>query len=177
MSAASPQYEFTNEQNQLLSSLAGKMSFVGLFALLVGLLNLLMTILVITAIYRDHIPDDWKAKSKEYWTKARQSLPEDMKKQAEQYSLDKLPSNDYLWGVAMNTGFVALFLLVMGWTTRAAAASFRRIVTTQGRDVSNLMNGLGSLHSMFSLLSLLLQLVILAGVIALGLAIYRHYMG
>jgi hypothetical protein len=106
--------------------------------------------------------------------KAREKLPEDVRKQAEQYSLDKLPPNNHLWGVAISTGAAGLFYLLLGIWTRSASKSFRKIVDTRGNDISNLMNGLWALHRMFSLLYIVLLLVLLAGVVSLGLTLYKH---
>jgi hypothetical protein len=168
-------YEFSDDQNKLIGALAGKMNFVGLLAVILGVLNLLMALLVVAAVYRDRIPADWKAKTTEYVEKAREKLPEDVRKQAEQYSLDKLPANDHLWGIAIGTGASGLFYLLLGVWTRSASQSFRKIVDTRGNDISNLMNGMGALHQMYSLLYTLLVLVLLAGVVALGLTLYKYY--
>jgi hypothetical protein len=126
--------------------LAGKMNFVGLLAVILGVLNLLMALLVVVAVYRDRIPADWKAKTNEYVEKAREKPPEDVRKQAEEYSLDKLPANNHLWGIAIGTGASGLFYLLLGIWTRSASQSFRKIVDTRGNDISNLMNGLGALQ-------------------------------
>jgi hypothetical protein len=168
-------YEFTDDQNKLIGSLAAKMNFVGLLAVILGVLNLLMALLVVAAVYRDRIPADWKTKTNEYVEKAREKLPEDVRKQAEQYSLDKLPANNHLWGIALGTGASGLFYLLLGIWTRSASQSFRKIVDTRGNDISHLMNGLGALHQMYSLLYTLLVLVLLAGVLSLGLTLYKYY--
>src|SRR5262245_6169596 len=104
------QYEFTQEQNSLIGSLASKMSFVGLFFVVVGVINLIVAGLVVAAIYKDKIPDEWVSKAKEY----RDKLPDDVKKQAEQYSPENLPPKNHLWGIALNMGVVGLFYLLMG---------------------------------------------------------------
>ena len=57
----------------------------------------------------------------------------------------------------------------------AEEKSFRQIVDTRGNDISHLMNGLGALHQMYSLLYTLLVLVLLAGVVSLGLTLYKYY--
>jgi hypothetical protein len=168
-------YEFSGEQNRLIGSLAGKMRFVGLIAVILGVLNLLMAILVVVAVYRDRIPPDWKAKTKEYVDKAREKLPEDVRTQADQYSLDKLPANDHLWGIAIGSAATGLFYLLLGIWTRSAAAAFQKIVDTRGNDIRNLMDGMGALHSMYSLLYTLLLLVLLAGIVSLGLTLYKYY--
>jgi len=169
------EYEFSEEQNKLIGSLAGKMRFVGLFTLIVGLLYLLMAILVVLAVYRDRVPADWKAKTTEYLEKARATLPDDARKQAEQYSLDKLPANDHLWGIALGTGVTGLFYLLMGVWTRSAGGSFQKIVDTRGSDIGQLMNGMGALHKMYTLLYMLLLIVLLSGIVSLGFTLYTHF--
>ena len=168
-------YEFSGDQNRLIGNLAGKMGFVGLLAVILGLLNLVMALLVVAAVYRDRIPADWKAKTKNYMEKAREKLPEDVRKEAEEYSLDKLPTNDHLWGTALGIAATGLFYLFLGIWTRSAAGSFRKIVATRGNDINNLMDGLGSLNRMYSLLYALLLFVLMAGLMGLGLTLYKHY--
>jgi len=168
-------YEFTADQNKLIGSLAGKMRFVGLFAVVLGVINLLLALLVVAAVYRDRVPPEWKTKTNEYLEKAREKLPEDVRKQSEQYSLDKLPPNDHLWGIAIGSAFTGLFYLLMGVWTRSAGAAFQKIVDTQGSDIKHLMDAMGSLHQMYSLLYTLLVVVLLAGIISLGLTLYRYY--
>jgi hypothetical protein len=171
------QYEFTSEQNTLIGGLANKMRFVGLFAVVLGVVNLLIAILAVVAIYQDRLPAEWKSKTKEYVEKAREKLPDDVKKQAEDYSLDKLPANNHLWGIALNLGVTGLFFLLMGAWTRSAGASFQKIVTTQGSDITHLMNGLGSLHSMYSLLYTLLVVTLLFGLFSILLTLYQNFAG
>jgi hypothetical protein len=171
--SAGRQYEFTQEQNSLIGSLASKMSFVGLFLVVVGVINLIMALLVVVAIYQEKIPESWKTKSKEYM----ESLPDQYKKQAEELSVDKLPPKNYLWGIALNTGVVGLFYLLMGVWTRSAAEGFKKIVSTQGQDISHLMNALGSLHSMYALVYTLLVVTLIAGLVFLGLTLYQRFAG
>lgn len=170
------QYEFTQEQNTLIGSLAGKMRFVGLFAVILGVLNILVALLVVVAIYRDRLPSNVREKTKEYFEKAKEKLPDDLKKQADDLAFDKLPPNNHLWGIALNTAVIGFFYLLMGVWTRTAGASFRKIVDTQGSDITHLMNGLGSLHSMYSLIYTLLVVTLLFGLVALGLTIYHYFL-
>jgi hypothetical protein len=167
------QYEFTEDQNTLIGSLAAKMSLVGLFLAVVGVIQIIMALLIVVAIYRDKIPADWVEKSKEYASK----LPDDVKKQAEGYTLDKLPPKNHLWGMALNVGVVGLFYMLMGTWTRSAARSFSQIVTTQGQDISHLMNALSSLHSMYSLVYTLLVITLVCAVVLLGLSLYARFAG
>lgn len=173
---SAPEYEFTSDQNKLIGGLAGKMRFVGLLAVIMGVLTIIMALLVVAAVYRDRLPADWSAKTKEYLDKARDSLPEETRKQAEEYSLDKLPANNHLWGIAIVAGATGLFYLLMGVWTRSAGSAFQKIVDTQGSDMRNLMEGMGSLHQMYTLLYTLLVLVLLAGVVGIGLTLYKYYL-
>jgi hypothetical protein len=172
----SSQYEFTSEQNTLIGGLGSKMRFVGMFAVVLGVVNLLIALLVVLAVYQDRVPATWKAKTKDYLEKAREKLPDDVKKQAEEYSLEKLPANHHLWGIAVNLGVVGLFYLLMGVWTRSAGASFLKIVTTQSNDITHLMNGLRSLHSMYSLLYTLLMVTLLFGLFSIILTLYQYFM-
>jgi hypothetical protein len=169
------QYEFTSEQNTLIGGLGSKMRFVGLFAVVLGVVNLIIALLAVVAIYQDRVPAGWKAKTKEYMEKVREKLPDDVKKQADDYSLEKLPANNHLWGIAINLGVVGLFYLLMGVWTRSAGTSFLNIVTTQGSDITHLMNGLRSLHSMYSLLYTLLVVTLLLGLFSIVLTLYQYF--
>jgi hypothetical protein len=164
MSVASPQYEFTQQQNALIGSLASKMRFVGLFFVIVGLINLLIALLVVVSVFRDRVPQKWV-----------DQLPAESKANFEKQK-DKLPSNNYLRGIAINVGVVGLFYLVMGAWTRSAGSSFGQIVTTQGSDISHLMSALSSLHSMYALVYTLLVVTLIMGLVGLGLTVYNQFM-
>lgn len=166
-------YEFTTEQNQVIGSLASKMRFVGLFAVVVGVINLIIAVLVVVAIYRDRLPSEWRTRIDDSLREARERLPAEARDRAD-LSLDNLPANNHLWGIVINTAVVGLFYVLMGTWTRAAGASFQQIVDTQGSDIRNLMNGMGSLHSMYSLLYVLLMLTLLFGLLSIGLTIYQY---
>jgi hypothetical protein len=165
MSLSPPQYEFTQEQNALIGSLAAKMRFVGLFFVIVGVINVIVALLVVVAVFRDRIPQKWI-----------DQLPAESKAKVEEQK-DKLPTNNHLWGIALNAGVVGLFYLVMGGWTRSAGSSFQQIVTTQGSDISHLMRALLSLHSMYSLVYALLVVTILLGLVGLGLTLLHQVGG
>jgi hypothetical protein len=88
---------------------------------------------------------------------------------------DKLPTNGHLWGIAINTGVVGLFYLVMGVWTRMAGDSFQKIVQTRGSDISHLMSALSSLHSMYALVYTLLMVTLLLGLVALLLTLFKQF--
>jgi hypothetical protein len=170
------QYEFTEAQNKEVGSLAGRMRFVGLFSVVFGLFALLITLLTVLFIYRDRLPAGFREKAKDYYQKAREKLPADLKEQAAEYSLDKIPTdNSFLVGVAIFSGVTGLIFLLQGVWTRSSAASFQKIVDTRGNDITNLMNAISSLQTMYGLLYLLLAGSLLAGLVAIGLTCYRYF--
>jgi hypothetical protein len=174
--SSSGQYEFTEDQNKVLGSLAVKMRFVGLFSVLFGSFALLITLLTILFIYRDRLPAGFREKAADYYQKAKAKLPEDLQKQAEEYSLDKVPTdNSFLIGVAIFSGVTGLIFLLQGTWTRSSAGSFQKIVDTKGNDITNLMNAVDSLHTMYGLLYLLLAGALVGGLVAIALTLYRYF--
>jgi hypothetical protein len=163
MSGSSPQYEFTQEQNSLIGSLSSKMRFVGLFFVVVGVIQILIALLVVLAVFRDRVPQKWI-----------DQLPAESKVKFEEQK-DKMPANNHLWGIALNVGVVGLFYLVMGVWTRSAGDSFQKIVDTQGSDISHLMSALSSLHSMYALVYTLLVLTLILGLVGLALTLYNQF--
>jgi hypothetical protein len=171
------QYEFTERENSQLRTLAGRMSFVGFFSAAFGVLALLTCLLTVLFIFHDRLPAGFREKAGEYLKKAQASLPEDLKNQASDYALDRIPTgHNFLTGVAIFTGVTGLIFLLQGIWTRSSAASFQKIVDTRGNDIGHLMSAVGSLESMYGQIYLLLLGGLLAGVIALGLTLY-HYFG
>lgn len=79
--------------------------------------------------------------------------------------------------MALNVGVVGVFYMLMGSWTRSASGSFKQIVTTQGQDISHLMNALASLHSMYSLVYTLLVVTLIFVVVFLGLGLYQRFAG
>jgi hypothetical protein len=170
------QYEFTEQQNIQIKDLAGKMRFVGLFSVAFGVIALITCLLTVTFIYRDRLPSGFREKAGEYFTKAKEHLPADLQKQAGDYSLDKVPTdNAFLIGVAIFAGVTGLIFLLQGIWTRSAASSFQLIVDTRGNDITNLMNGVGSLQAMYGQVYLLLLAGLLGGLVAVGLTVYYYF--
>jgi hypothetical protein len=171
------QYEFTEQQNRELRNLAGKMRFVGFFSIAFGVIALITCLLTVAFLFRDRLPSGFREKAGEYLTKAQASLPDELKKQASDYALDKIPTgNNFLSGLAIFTGVTGLIFLLQGVWTRSAAASFQKIVDTRGDDISHLMNAVGSLQSMYGQVYLLLLAGLVGGLVAIGLTVY-HYFG
>jgi hypothetical protein len=159
MSLGSPaRYEFTPEQNDLIGDLAKKMRLVGLISVVLGVLNLLSAILLLVFIFQDKIPANVVA-----------SIPEDARKE--------LPPTNYLWGFVIQGAASGLILLLIGIWTRASAASFQLIVDTTGRDISHLMDALGSLRKMYTLLYTLIVIILILFVVGLVVQLFGRFAG
>jgi len=76
------------------------------------------------------------------------------------------------YGPVAAIGSATLLCLSIGFWTASSAKSFRKIVESTNRDIWHLMNALGTLHSMYSLLRTLViaSLVLLA----IGLVLYGY---
>jgi len=75
-------------------------------------------------------------------------------------------------GPPIGLGVAALLFLALGFWTGSAARSFRRIVESRNEDLWHLMNALGKLHSMYSLLrTLILGSIVLVVVAAVIIAV------
>lgn len=151
-------YEFTGEQNDLIGRLAKKMGLVGTVNVIVGVLYLVSAVLLLAFIFQDKLPADVIAK-----------IPDDVK--------SKVPANTYLWGIVIQTALAGLIFLLIGVWTKSAAASFQDIVATTGRDISNLMGALSSLHKMYALLYTLIIATLVAFLVGLGLQLYLRFGG
>jgi hypothetical protein len=149
-------YEFTRDQNELIGGLAGKMRLVGLVAVIIGLLNFVAALILLVFVFQDKLPSNLAEK-----------IPDDVKKE--------LAPNTYMWMVAVQQALAGLIFLMVGIWTRSAAASFQNVVATAGKDVSHLMNALGSLRKMYSLIYTLILAIILAMLLAVGLQLYLRY--
>jgi hypothetical protein len=151
-------YEFTEVQNRQIGSLARKMRLVGLVAVVLGLVNLILGILLVVYVFRDQLPAD-----------ALRRIPED--------TLKQLPPPNQLWAVIVQAGASGLIFLLIGLWTRSAAAEFQQVVDTTGSDITHLMSALGSLHKMYSLLYALIIIGILAFLVSIGLLLYTRFNG
>lgn len=149
-------YEFTTEQNDQIGNLAGKMSLVGLVAVVIGALNLLSALMLLVFIFQDRLPAE-----------VLEQIPAETRA--------RLPSPDFLWGVFIQGATVGLIFLLIGLWTRTAAASFRDIVATTGRDISHLMEALGALHKQYALMYTLIVIAVIVFLVGLALQLYLRY--
>jgi hypothetical protein len=67
-------------------------------------------------------------------------------------------------------GAAALIFLAIGFWTSGSARSFRKIVESKNEDVWHLMNALGKLYNMYSLLRTMIIAGLVLAVVGLALA-------
>jgi hypothetical protein len=154
----SARYEFTEAQNREIGDLAGKMRLVGLVAVILGVVNLIMAVLLVIYAFRDQLPAE-----------VLRRIPED--------TLKQIPPASQLWALVLQAAISGLIFLLIGLWTRSAASEFQKIVDTTGRDISHLMSALGALNKMYSLLSTLIIVGILAFLLAIGVLLYTRLSG
>jgi len=167
MSSTPPrEFEFSQQQNVLFGALAARMRLVGLVLAVVGVLNILAGLILIVAIYRAKLPQEYV---EAVLQKASQATKVDVKAQ-----LDKLPPDNHLWGLAIGGLVNGLIYLLIGVWTRSAAGSFQKIVDTQGHDIGHLMDALGALNRMYTLISTLIIIGLLLFLVTLGVFLYAQ---
>lgn len=93
----------------------------------------------------------------------------------QQYPDLKFPA--HVWASISGSAFSGLFNLLIGGWTLSAANSFRQIASTEGHDMNHLMNGLRSLHQMFSLIYTLMWLAILMLLVSAAAVLYSMWQG
>jgi len=169
VSSAPPrEYEFNEEQNQLIGGMATRMRGVGLFLIIiVAVLNFLVALLVILAIYRAKLPQSYVDA---VVNKVSEATRVDMKKQL----TENLPADTHLWGIAIGNAINGLLYLLIGVWTRHAAASFSLIVETKGTDISLLMSALSALNKMYTLIYTLIMVGLLVLIVSFGLFLYSQ---
>jgi hypothetical protein len=73
------------------------------------------------------------------------------------------------YGPSMGLGAAALVCLCFGFWMGNAVSSFRKIVETKNEDIWHLMNALGSLHTMYAFLRLIILGSLVLAVIGVAL--------
>ena len=73
----------------------------GFFSAAFGVIALLICLITVAFTYRDRLPSGFREKASDYLTKVKEKLPEDLKQQASNYSLDQIPTDhNFLVGIA-----------------------------------------------------------------------------
>ncbi|MBW4662055.1 MAG: hypothetical protein KME15_25640 [Drouetiella hepatica Uher 2000/2452] len=137
-------YEFTSSQNELIGDLGKKMNFVGILTIVGGVLSL---ILGIASLF---IPGFGSGAVGQGGASGQGGIALDF--------------SSFLQG---------LFLLITGLWIRNAAQSFKRVVTTTGSDIENILGALGELRKLYNLqywlaiaLLVTFAVILIAGLIA-----------
>lgn len=159
------QYEFTGDQNALIRGLASKMGTVGFFLMLVGLGMLVLAGLGFLPTVTDALPS------------LPDGVPPEVQGAIDRYTAFAAERQTQVYYGALASGIQAIILLLSGVYVRRASASFRKIVDTEGEDISHLLTALGALRGLFSLLATLLILALLIAMAVIGLRIYAHLNG
>jgi hypothetical protein len=78
--------------------------------------------------------------------------------------LKELPPATF-WSIVGYYAIAGLFYLLLGSWTRNSGGSFQQIVSTRGQDMSRLMEALGSLHKIYTVLYVLCIVAIILFVV------------
>ena len=89
--------------------------------------------------------------------------------------LKELPPATF-WSIVGYYAIAGLFYLLLGSWTRNAGGSFQQIVSTRGQDIGRLMDALGSLHKIYSVLYILCVVAIIIFVVLVVAAIVGTFL-
>jgi hypothetical protein len=167
LNTSSGEFEFNDSQNQLIGSLARKMSLVGFVMIFFGLLQLFNGV---TYLFMSRNPDRMIAAAKQA------GIPE------EQLGTLKQALSGGFWSSPITISAIAfalagLFLFLVGLWTRQAAGDFAGIAFTKGKDISRLMDALGSLHRKYGLIYSVLLAAAIVSLLSLALSLWHSWRG
>ncbi len=161
------QYEFDDSQNELIGSLARKMSLVGIVFLFFGALQVVNGV---SSLIMSRDPDRLiEAAEKAGMT------PEQV--DALQNALAGGFWSSPLTVSAIAFAVIGLLLLLVGLWTRQAAVGFFRIVDTQGSDISRLMDALGSLHRKYGMMYYIILIAAILSVLSFVVSLWMSWRG
>ncbi|TWU21854.1 hypothetical protein [Bythopirellula polymerisocia] len=159
------EFEFSESQNQVIGSLAGKMALVGFVMTFFGLLQMfngLMSLFltrnpdrVISAAQKAGVTDENLSALKEALSGGFWSSPVTVS--------------------AIAFALAGLLLFLVGLWTRQAAFGFAGIVVTKGKDISRLMDALGSLHRKYSLIYNVVLVAAVISLVSLVLSLWQYW--
>jgi hypothetical protein len=151
------QYEFSANQNQLIGYLSRRMNVVGIFLILIGLGVAVLAVISLLPLL-GNVPE------------LPSQVPPEMLDAFRRYEQYARGNREPLYYGSLAGGLQALILVISGVYVRRSANSFRRIVNSEGRDISHLMDALVSLRGLFGILY---SLLLLALMLAMGLVAVR----
>jgi hypothetical protein len=161
------EYEFGEAQNQLIGSLARKMSLVGFVMTFFGLLQIFNGV---SSLFISRNPDNVLGAAE----KAGMS--------ADQLAMLKQALAGGFWSSPLTISAIAfalagLFLLFVGIWTRQAAGGFAGIVMTKGKDISRLMDALGALHRKYGMIYAVMLGAAIVSLVSLGISLWHSWRG
>jgi hypothetical protein len=163
--APTGQYEFDASQNEVIGTLAKRMSLVGIVLMIFGLLQIINGV---SAMIISRNP---------------QQMLESAKKAGmtpDQLDLLKQATAGGFWSSPLTVSAIAfvvtgLLLLLIGAWTQMAAGNFGRIVKTKGQDISRLMDGLGSLNLMYGMIYYVVLIAAVISVVSLIISLVQSW--
>jgi hypothetical protein len=161
------EYEFSDAQNQLIGSLARKMTLVGFVMVFFGILQIVNGVMT---MFMARNPDRVIAAAE------KAGMP------AEQQETLRTALSGGFWSspvavTALSVAMAGLFLFLIGNWTRQAGIGFAGIVLTKGRDLARLMDALGALHRKYSLMYTMLVVAAILSFISLAAALWQSWRG
>jgi hypothetical protein len=161
------QYEFDQSQNEVIGTLAKRMSLVGIVMMLFGVLQVINGV---SAMIISRNP----GRMLETAEKAGMS--------PDQLELLKEATAGGFWSSPLTMSAIAftvsgLLLVLIGAWTQMAAGNFARIVKTKGQDISRLMDGLGALNLMYGMIYYILLIAALITVVSLIISLVQSWRG
>jgi hypothetical protein len=163
----SGEFEFSDSQNQLIGSLARKMTTVGFVMVFFGILQIVNAVMT---MFFTRDPNRVIAAAE------KAGMP------AEQLDTLREALSGGFWSSpvaisAISVGVAGLLLFLVGNWTRQAGLGFAGIVLTKGRDVSRLMDALGALHRKYALMYTILVVAAIFAFVSLILAFWQGWRG
>jgi hypothetical protein len=161
------QYEFDESQNEVIGTLARRMSLVGIVLMIFGLLQIVNGV---SAMIISRNP---------------QRMLESAEKvgiSAEQLELLEQATAGGFWSSPMTVSAIAfvvtgLLLLLIGAWTQMAAGNFAWVVKTRGQDISRLMDGLGALNLMYGMIYYIVLIAATITVLSLIISLVQSWGG
>jgi hypothetical protein len=161
------EFEFSESQNQVIGSLAGKMGLVGFVMTFFGLLQMINGV---TSLFLAGNPDRVIAAAEKAGVTD------------ENLSALKETLSGGFWSSPVTISAIAfalagLLLFLVGLWTRQAAFGFAAIVVTKGKDTSRLMDALGSLHLKYSLIYNVVLTAAIISLVSFVFSLWQYWRG
>ena len=165
--ASTSEFEFDDSQNQVIGSLARKMSLVGLVMVFFGILQIINGV---ATLFMSRNPEHVIAAAQ------KTGMPE-----AQLNALKEAMSGGF-WSSPIAASAIAfalagLFLFLIGMWTRQAAVGFAGIVLTKGKDISRLMDALGALNRKYGLIYTILLWAAIVSLLSLVFSLWHSWRG